>query len=296
MRLAFLRILAFTALALLSFTWIPVSHAAMPAKAALLYNLSTNKILYQRNQNASVAPASLTKIMTIFLTLDAVRSKKLGLNQKVRITAEAAKIGGSSMGLATGEQTPIVRLISGASVASGNDAATALAVKVGGSTKNFVRLMNRKAASLGMKNTVFKNPTGLPAPGQKTTALDLLALCKAYLKAYPQAARFHSMKFLMHKGAVLRNTNPLLGTVPGVTGLKTGWTIASGYNLIVTSQKGSTRLLAIVLGAPDKATRDALARRMIEAGNQFPNSPKKAAEFINSLGRPRSNSSTGKRR
>jgi len=249
--------------------WAPC-HAAIQARAAILVNRSTGKILFERNADRSIPPASLTKIMTMFLALDAAKSKKIGLNQKTRVSAHAAKTGGAAMRLAAGEHVPVVRLLAGTAVASGNDAATALAELVGGSEQKFVAQMNAKARSLGMKNTQFKNPTGLPAAGHKSTARDMMLLCRAYLKAHPEAKRFHSMKFFMHKGYVVRNTNPLLGSVHGVDGLKTGWTIASGYNLIITAKRGKTRLLAIVLGCSSRQSRDATALLLLNAGFKYP--------------------------
>lgn len=249
-------------------------------RAAILVDLTTGRTLYERNANAQIAPASLAKVMTMFLTLDAIKAKKLSLNQKIPITQEAAKAGGSAMRLTAGEKVPVVRLLAGMAVASGNDAATALAIHLAGTPAKFAARMNTKAAKLGMASTKFKNPTGLPAAGQKTTARDLAMLCKAYLKAYPQAKRFHSIKFFMHKGAVARNTNPLLGVVSGVDGLKTGWTVASGYNLIVTAQRNSTRLLAIVLGGQSKAARDTAARTLIEDGFRYAKNPGKLKKIM----------------
>ncbi len=257
------------------------ANAAIKAKAVLLANLATGKILFERNANTRLPPASLTKIMTMFLTLDAVRNKKLRLNQKTRISRQAARAGGSAMRLAPGDNVPIVRLLAGAAVASGNDAATALAEAVSGNVQKFVNRMNRKARSLGMKNTIFQNPTGLPAPGHKTTARDIMLLCKAYLKNHPNALRFHSMKFFMHKGVAQRNTNPLLGRIKGVDGLKTGWTIASGYNLIVTAARGKTRILAIVLGCASKASRDNTAISLLEAGFKYPNNTRMVKKMLN---------------
>lgn len=256
--------------------------AASPerVKAALLVNMNTGKILYERNPDAAIAPASLTKLMTMFLTFDAVRAGRVKLNEQTRVSKQAAATGGSVMRVNAGQSVPLVRLLAGTAVASGNDAAMALAEKVGGNIKNFVELMNKKAAMLGMRHTKFKNPTGLPAAGQKTTARDLWRLCNAYLKRHPQAMRFHKMKNFMHKGGVTRNTNPLLGTVSGVNGLKTGWTVASGYNLIVTAERKGVRILAIILGAQDKQARNALALKLLDAGYRFPDSPVRAQKFM----------------
>lgn len=264
--------------------WLFVSPAASAGltgvKAAMLVNLGTGAVLFERNPDLPVAPASLAKIMTMYLALDAVRAKKLSLNQKITVSRQAASAGGSAMRLNAGEDVPLVRLLAGMAVASGNDAATAVAEKVGGSIPAFVARMNATAKTLGMRQTRFKNPTGLPAPGQKTSARDLVALCRAYLKKYPQARRFHNMKFFMHKGAVARNTNPLLGRVAGVDGLKTGWTVSSGYNLIVTAKRGQTRLLAVILGAQSKASREQAATRLIEAGFKYPRNPAGARKML----------------
>lgn len=255
-------------------------QAEMRAKAVILANLSTGNILYSYNPDKPVAPASLTKIMTMFLTLDAIKARKLSLNQKITIPPIAANTGGSAMHINAGEAMPVVRLLAGMAVSSGNDAATALALHLGGTLAGFARQMNAKARNLGMKNTTFKNPTGLPAAGHKTTAQDLLILCKAYLKAHPQALRFHSMTYFMHKGQVARNTNPLLESVSGVDGIKTGWTVAAGYNLIVTAKRGKTRLLAIILGCTGRAARDSIALRLLDAGFSWPANPKKARAMI----------------
>lgn len=252
----------------------------LPVSAAILIDLRTGAVLYQKKADAAIPPASLTKVMTMFLALDAVKAKRTKLGSRVRISRYAARQGGSSMHLRSGERVPLVGLLTGMAVASGNDAATAVALHIGGNERAFVRSMNRKARSLGMRRTVFKNASGLPAAGQKTTARDMSKLARAYLKAHPKALRFHNTRFFLHQGRVMRNTNGLLGTVAGVDGLKTGWTVASGYNLIVTAQRGKTRLLAVVLGGKSRAQRDTAARRLLEAGFRHPASPKKVRQRL----------------
>lgn len=276
MRKLFLQVLAIAFLAPLS---VP-AWSAPNVRSAMLVNLATGKTLYQRNPDYQIPPASLTKIMTMFLTFDAIKAGKLRLNQKITIGGQAARIGGSSMSLNPGEKVPVVRLLAGMAVASGNDAATAIATQIGGTPEKFAGQMNRKARALGMTRTVFKNPTGLPAAGQKTTARDMARLCASYLRAYPKARRFHSMTWYMHKGQAYRNTNPLLGVVQGVDGMKTGWTIASGYNLIITATRGKTRLLAIVLGGSSKSSREAMARKLIEAGFRYPGQPASVKKVV----------------
>lgn len=249
------------------------AFARVSARAAIMVNLDTGKVLYEKNADQTIPPASLAKIMTMFLALDRVSAKKMRLTQKIPVRKSAATVGGSSMKLLAGEKVPLIRLLSGMAVVSGNDAAMAVAEGISGSGKKFVEAMNHKARQLGLSKTCFKNPTGLPAAGQKTTARDMMKLCRAYLKSHPEAMRFHAITQFAHKGAVLRNTNALLGAVPGVDGLKTGWTVASGYNLVVTAKRGKTRLLAIILGANTKEARSRSARELVEAGFKYPTKP-----------------------
>lgn len=274
------RLLPVLALTLLCLLCLSAQTAHAGVKAMLLINLNTGKALYERNANLSIPPASLTKLMTMYLAMDAVSSRKLSLMGKVRVTREAARTGGSSMHLRTGERVPLSRLMLGMAVASGNDAAMTVAHAISGSTRNFVRLMNRKARNLGLRHTVFKNPSGLPAPGQKTTARDMARLARAYLKAYPSVRTFHATRRLVHRGRAINNTNQLLGRVRGVDGLKTGFTAASGYNVIITAERNGVRLMAVVMGGSSRAARDTAARRLVEAGFAAPASPAKVKRLM----------------
>lgn len=254
--------------------------AQLPVRAAILYNVNTGKILYEYNANVKIPPASLTKVLTMYLAMDAVKAKKIKPGASVRVSRTAATIGGSRMHLRTGEQLPLERLLQGMAVASGNDAAMAVAQRLGTSSRNFVKMMNRKAGQLGMRNSAFKNPHGLPAKGQLTTARDMLAMARNYLRAHPGALRFHSTRLITSNGYQMRNTNKLLGVVPGVDGLKTGWTVASGYNLIFTAKRGKTRLLGVVMGGRSGAARDNAARLLLETGFKFPQSPKRVKQAL----------------
>ena len=235
-------------------------------RAAILINLDTGKVLFEHKADMPIPPASLTKVMSLFLTLDAVKAKKLTLTERIRIPSAAATVGGSSMHLRVGERVPVRDLLTGAAVASGNDAITALALRVSGSQRRFVQAMNHKARKLGMQHSYFKNPSGLPAAGQRSCPRDMALLARTYLKVHPAALRYHATHALTHRKRFLPNTNTLLGVVPGVTGLKTGWTIASGYNIIVTAVRGKTRLLAVVMGGTSRKSRDSAATRILEAG------------------------------
>lgn len=279
---SFFKLALFSGFLILFFIALPVAvpQAAPNARAILLYNLDTGRVLHEKNADLQISPASLTKIMTMFLALDDVKAKKTRLSQKIRITPEAASIGGSSLRTRPGERLALSRLIAASAVVSGNDAAMAIAVHIGGTSKKFVDRMNSKARKLGLKKTRFKNPTGLPARGQLTTARDLMLLCRAYLRAHPEAMRFHNMHAFLHKGMVKRNTNPLLGHMAGVNGLKTGWTVSSGYHLIITAKRNNTRLLAIVLGCPTKEDRLNAAAQLVDAGFKNPARPKNVAMLL----------------
>ena len=249
--------------------------AARGVRAAILVNMDTGKVLFEKNADMSIPPASLTKVMSMFLTMDAVSAKRLSLDEKIRITPAASTVGGSSMHLRNGERVAVRQLLTGAAVASGNDAITALALRVAGNERQFVRAMNQKAKGLGLSRTEFKNPTGLPAAGQRSTPRDIASLTRAYLRAHPGAQKFHSTRVFTHRNRQMANTHALLGSVRGVNGLKTGWTVASGYNLIVTAQRGNTRILAVVMGGTSRNARDAMATRLIEAGFDGGGDPKK---------------------
>ena len=254
--------------------------ARLPVKAAILYNMSTGKILYQLNENMPIAPASLTKIMTLYLAFDQIQNRKLSLHKRVKISSQAATTRGSTMHLRRGERVPLSKLITGTAVASGNDAAIAVAQTVHPRLATFVKRMNAKAKSLKMRQTVFKNPTGLPAQGQISCASDILKLALAYVRAHPEALAFHQLATFTHGGHVLTTTNPLLGAVCGVNGLKTGWTVASGYNIVVTAIRDNTRLMCVIMGGKSRVGRDLFARRLIEAGFRSPTSAQSVREAV----------------
>ena len=209
-------------------------HGFLETSSAILYDLDHDAILFEQNADQRIAPASLTKVLSMFLALDSVDQGKLSLDNTVTVSRAAAGTGGSRMGLRENDVVSLEQLLMGMAVSSGNDASMAVAECVGGSTPAFVAMMNAKAQALGMRDSQFRNPHGLPAKDQYTTARDMLTLARAYLQAHPQALRFHNTHTISHKGRVTWNKNPLLGQYPGADGLKTGWVNASGYNLIFT--------------------------------------------------------------
>lgn len=234
--------------------------------SAIVYDLDNDAILFEQNADERIPPASLTKVMSMFLAMDFIREGHANFNDGVLISADAAAQGGSRMGLRSNETVAFQKLLLGMAVSSGNDASYAVAEQVGGSADAFVKMMNTRAASLGMNDTNFANPHGLPHPSQYTTARDMLTLARAYLKTHPDSLELHNTLILEHGGYKTWNKNPLIGQYPGADGLKTGWIRASGYNLIFTATKGNRRLLAVILGAPDVLTRGAEACRLLDAG------------------------------
>ncbi|MBQ7606901.1 MAG: D-alanyl-D-alanine carboxypeptidase [Desulfovibrionaceae bacterium] len=242
--------------------------------------MTTGRILYELNPRLGIPPASLTKVMTLDLALDQVERGRISLKKRVRISRNAARTGGSSMRLRYGERVPFAKLLYGTAVPSGNDAATAVAEVVQPNLRKFVQMMNARARVLGMRNTVFCNPTGLPAKGQTTTVRDMLKLSLSYLRRHPEALKYHKTATFTHGGRVLTTTNPLLGSVCGVYGLKTGWTKASGYNIIVTAKRDSVRLICVIMGGRSRVGRDVTARKLIEAGFLAPNSPRQLRRVL----------------
>lgn len=246
----------------------PPPAAFINAASAIIYDMDNEAILFEQNADQPIPPASLTKVMSLFLALDHIKQGHSSKNTLVRPSREAVNAGGSSMGLRSGEEVELGKLLLGMAVSSGNDASHAVAEHVGGSVDAFVKMMNNRAKTLGMNDSHFSNPHGLPHPTQFTTARDMLSLARAYLRAHPQALDLHNTKILEHKGYTSWNKNPLLGQYPGADGLKTGWIRASGHNLIFTASRDGRRLLGVILGAPDAWVRGAEACRLLDAGFQ----------------------------
>ncbi len=275
--------LAALLLLVLALLLVPAGQACAGVRAAILVNMKTGKILYERNGNLSIPPASLTKLMTMYLALDAVRDGRISLQQPVRVTREASRAGGSRMQLRANQRVSLSNLLMGMMVASGNDAALAVAHALSGnSTRRFVQMMNRKARALRLTRTVFKNPNGLPAAGQKTTARDMMRLALSYLRTHPSSSRYHGTRYFTYGGRTMRNTNRLLGKVLGVNGLKTGFTAASGYNIIVTAERKGVKLMVVVLGGSSRVARDRMAYRLLETGFKYPASPTRVQRAMGS--------------
>lgn len=237
-------------------------------RSAILIDTSDGKVLYEQNADSSIPPASVTKIITLYLVFEAIREGRVHLWDKVKISSRAAGTGGSRMCLRAGQEVPLEELIKGMAVASGNDACVAVAEHLCGSVEEFVQRMNAKARELGLVNTLFTTPNGLPSPRQTTTARDMAKLSLAYLRRFPDSLDVHSMKTYSYQGAAHRNANRLLGKCFGVDGIKTGFVCASGYNISATAKRGDVRLLAVVMGAPSPGVRAVETTKLLEAGFQ----------------------------
>ncbi|MFM8575729.1 MAG: D-alanyl-D-alanine carboxypeptidase family protein, partial [Limnohabitans sp.] len=237
----------FQALALvLSLALSVPAHAQMPqppeiaAKAYLLIDVTANQVLAAKDPDMAVEPASLTKLMTAYLVFDALRAKKLSLQQTLPVSERAWKMPGSRMFIDPKMQVPVEDLIKGMIVQSGNDATMALAEGVGGTPERFVQLMNEQAKAMGMKGTTYKNPEGLTEPGHITSARDLGILAQRLMRDFPEYVTYYAIKKYRYAGTPAANDtnrNLLLFRDPSVDGLKTGHTQTAGYCLVATARR-----------------------------------------------------------
>lgn len=236
------------------------------ARAAVLLDGTSGRILAAFNPDERLEPASLVKVMTLRLAFGAVASGRLKPDD-VAITSEKAwRMEGSRMFLEPGEQVTVAGLMEGIAVASGNDATVVLAERLAGDEAAFVKLMNDEAARLGLSDTRFANSNGLTAPDQYMSARDAARLAWAYIRDYPDALALHSQKEFTHNNIRQYNRNGLLSTYQGADGLKTGHTDGAGFNLIATAKRGPLRLIAVVLGAESEAGRESAAARILDYG------------------------------
>lgn len=244
------------------------------ARTYMLVDVTANQVLASKDVDAPVEPASLTKLMTGYLVFDALRSKKITLEQRLPVSEQAWKMPGSRMFIDPKMQVPVEDLIKGMIVQSGNDATMALAEGVGGTKENFVRLMNEQAKALGMTGTAYKNPEGLTEPGHLTTARDLSILAIRLMRDFPQYTHYYAIKEYRYQGTPAangRNRNTLLFRDPTVDGLKTGHTNAAGYCLVSTANReipnvGGRRMLSILLGAASDNARANESQKLLNWG------------------------------
>lgn len=258
--------------ALCMVTLLPVQAAAvelpLTSRAALLMEKTTGQILFAQNEHEKLEPASVTKIMTLLLTMDAIDSGALAYDDVVTVSANAAGMGGSQVWLAEGEQITVEELLKCVCVSSGNDAAVALAEKVAGVTELFVEQMNNRARGLGMDDTHFVNPTGLTAEGHVTSAHDIALMSRELLTKHPDIRSFTTIWTDSIRGGTfdLANTNKLIRRYDGATGLKTGYTASAGYCISATAEREGMELIAVVMKGETADKRNADAKALLNYG------------------------------
>ena len=239
------------------------------ARAFLLVDALSDKVLAAQSPAERFEPASLTKLMTAYLVFAAIKEKKLDPTQTLPVSERAWKAEGSRMFIEPRKPATVAELIRGMIVQSGNDASIALAEGIAGSEDGFAQLMNRQAQRMGMKNTSFTNATGLPQPQHYSTAEDLARLAAALIRDFPQEYRIYSQKEFTFNKITQANRNRLLWLDPNVDGVKTGHTEAAGYCLIASARRGERRLISVVLGAASDSARAQESQKLLNYGFQF---------------------------
>lgn len=242
-------------LAVLLATFIP--NIAEAKYAAFVVDANTGKVYYARNADTRRFPASLTKMMTLYMAFEALGTGKLKMDQPLPVSRRAAGQAPSKLGLKAGQTITVERAISALSVKSANDVATVMGEAIGGTEANFARLMTKRARALGMKSTTFMNASGLPNSRQKSTARDMAKLGKALLEDFPAYYSYFSKLTFKHGNRTYRSHNKLLRTYEGMDGIKTGYIRASGFNLVASAERDGVRLIGVVFGGKTGQSRDA---------------------------------------
>ncbi|PEX91958.1 serine-type D-Ala-D-Ala carboxypeptidase DacF [Bacillus cereus] len=241
---------------------------AEQASSAIVIEQDTGKVLFEKSPNEKLPPASMTKIMTMLLIMEQVEKGKLKLTDKVRASEHAASMGGSQIFLEPGEEMTVNEMLKGIAIASGNDASVAVAEHIAGSEEGFVNMMNKKAKDLGLKNTHFQNPTGLPAKDHYSTANDMAIMAKELMK-YPLIRKYTGkyedyLREDTDKKFWLVNTNKLVRFYPGVDGVKTGFTTEAKYCLTASAEKNGMRVISVVMGAPTSKERNNQVTKLLD--------------------------------
>ncbi|WP_026326797.1 D-alanyl-D-alanine carboxypeptidase family protein [Paenibacillus ginsengihumi] len=248
------------------------------AASAVVIDADTGTILFEKNKDAKLPPASITKIMTMLLIMEALDQGKIKLDEKVRTSEYAASMGGSQIFLEPGEEMTVSDMLKGIAMASGNDASVAMAEKIAGSEEAFVQLMNKRAEELGMKNTHFANANGLPADNHYSSAYDIALMSKELLK-HEEVTQYTGvyqdyLRKDTSKPFWLVNTNKLVRFYAGADGLKTGYTSEAKFCLAATAKRDHFRVITVVMGEPDTKTRNAEVTRLLDYSfSQYTNLP-----------------------
>ncbi len=234
--------------------------------ASFVINEKTKRIYHNTNADTRNYPASLTKIMTLYMIFDALKSKKVSMNTKFKVSKRATRQPPSKLNLAAGSKINVKNTILALITKSANDVATVVAENLGKSERNFAKLMTKKAKKLGMNRTIFKNASGLPNRGQLSTARDMATLGMAIRKNHPDLFKLFKTKSFVYKGIKYTNHNNLLGSYSGTDGIKTGYTNASGFNLVASVERNGQRIIGVVFGGKKARSRD---KHMIKLLNKY---------------------------
>lgn len=240
-----------------------------PKYSAIVIDAQTGKVLHEEDADGARHPASLTKMMTLYMLFEAVKTGKLKMDSTLPVSAKASRQSPSKLGLLPGQTITVRTAMLGLITKSANDVAVTVGEYLGGSEEAFARKMTLKAQALGMSNTIFKNASGLPNPQQITSARDMATLSRALYRDFPREYKHFATQSFSHKGTVHRTHNHLLGKVHGVDGIKTGWIVASGFNLAASAiryddQNKPHRLITVVLGGANRHWRDRRVEELLE--------------------------------
>ncbi len=261
-------------------------RAAWAGYAALVVDARTGAVLHAVNADRRNYPASLTKMMTLYLVFEALDSGRLRPDRKLVVSRVAAGRSPSKLGLRRGQRISVRDVVRALVTKSANDAATVIAEALGGTERGFARAMTRKARALGMKRTVFRNASGLPNWQQFTTARDMTILARALLRDFPHHYGNFSLRSFRYRGRTYRSHNRLLGSYAGADGIKTGYTRASGFNLVASAKRGGRRLIGVVMGANSGRWRDRRMARLLDRGFAMAAKPSRRAKRVAQAGRP----------
>jgi D-alanyl-D-alanine carboxypeptidase (penicillin-binding protein 5/6) len=239
------------------------------ARGYILMDNDSGKLLAAKNENERLDPASITKLMTAYVTFRALQSEQLSLDDQVLVSEKAWRTAGSRMFIEVGTRVSVEDLLQGMIVQSGNDASVALAEYLAGTEDAFVQLMNQYALELEMRDTQYMNVTGLPSKNHFTSAADIARLAKAIISEFPDYYRWYSQKEFTYNGIAQKNRNALLWRDPSVDGMKTGMTDAAGYCLVSSAQRDDMRLIAVVLGTKSSRARTNDSQALLNYGFRF---------------------------
>ena len=241
----------------------------LDAASYILIDATSGKILAEKNADTKLPPASLTKLMSLYIISNAIKNGEIHMDDKVRISAKAWKTEGSRMFIKVGDEVSVKDLLQGVIVASGNDATVALAEHIAGTEETFTLMMNQQAKMLGMNNSHFIDSTGLPNKDHHSTARDLAILTQAYIKNFPEDYSYYSEKWFTYNGIKQPNRNRLLWRYQYADGLKTGHTSEAGYCLVASAKKDGMRLISVVMGEPNDETRTEDSMKLMTYGFRF---------------------------